>query len=107
MKRALLPLVVLVALIAMNSCGEKTAVVESGIYQGTIYKVEPEKTEIYVELSDGRILELYFTDQTLLTKNDETVEFSVLAKGDTVEVQIEKIGKRLDPISVAIKGQHD
>lgn len=103
MKNSLMVLVILVALVAMVSCGKQTAVVESGTYQGTIQKVEPEKTEIYVELTDGRVIELYFTDQTTLTQNGESVEFSALAKGQTIEVKVEKVGKRLDPISVEIK----
>ncbi len=84
------------------SCGESTDVVESGTYQGTIDKVEPEKTEIYVTTSDDKTLELYFTENTSLTQNGETVDFSNLQKGQKVEVQIEKVGQRLDPISVQI-----
>ncbi len=84
------------------SCGESTDVVESGTYQGTIDKVEPEKTEIYVTTSDDKTLELYFTENTSLTQNGETVDFSNLQKGQKVEVQVEKVGQRLDPISVQI-----
>lgn len=84
------------------SCGERTDVVESGTYQGTIDKVEPEKTEIYVTTSDDKTLELYFTENTSLTQNGETVDFSTLREGQNVEVQVEKVGQRLDPISVQI-----
>lgn len=97
-------LVALFAVLAMvfTACGEKTDVVESGTYQGIIQEVEPEKTEIYVKTADGKTLELYFTEITTLSKNGETVEFSVLEEGQNVEVQVEKTGKRLDPISVTI-----
>lgn len=81
---------------------ESTDVVESGTYTGTVDEVEADKTEIYVKTSDGKTLELYFTDQTSLTKAGETVDFSMLEEGMSVEVEVEKVGKRLDPISVVI-----
>lgn len=89
-------------ILMMNACGEKTDVVESGTYEGVIKEVEPEKTEIYVETADDKTLELYFTDQTTLTENGASVEFSALQEGQKVEVEVEKVGKRLDPISVKI-----
>lgn len=85
-----------------TSCGEKTDIVESGTYQGTIDEVEPAKTEIYVRTQDDRILELYFNENTSLTRNGETIDFSVLEVGQNVEVEVEKTGERLDPISVKI-----
>jgi uncharacterized lipoprotein YehR (DUF1307 family) len=87
----------------ISSCGGNTDVVDSGTYSGTIKKVEPEKTEIYVTLEDGKTIELYFIEETTLTKNGEKVDFSALAKGQEVEVEVKKVGKRLDPISVTIK----
>lgn len=89
-------------LFVLVACGESTDVVDSGTYEGKIKKVEAEKTEIYVETSDDQTLELYFTDETKLTKAGETVEFSVLEKGQKVEVEVEKVGKRLDPLTVKI-----
>lgn len=86
----------------MYACGEGTDVVESGTYQGTVHEVEPSETEIYVKTPDDKILELYFTEETTLTRNGETVDFSVLKEGQKVEVTVEKVGKRLDPISVVI-----
>lgn len=99
-----LKLVAFFAVIALgfSSCGESTSTVESGTYQGTIKKVNPEKTEIYVTIEEDKTLELYFTDKTSLTRNGETVMFSELAEGQNVEVEIEKVGKRLDPVSVKI-----
>jgi len=55
-----------------------------------------------VRTSDDKLLELYFTDNTALTKNGETVEFGALSEGVSVEVQVEKKGKKLDPIAVKI-----
>ena len=90
------------AMVFMFSCGQKTDVVESGTYQGTVDKVEADKSEIYVETEDGKRLELYFTDSTSLTKNGSDVTFDELSKGKKVEVDVEKVGQRLDPKAVRI-----
>jgi cold shock protein len=86
----------------LYSCEQGTDVVESGTYQGTVDEVEPEKTEIYVETDDNQRLELYFNDNTSLTRNGETVAFDQLEKGQRVEVQVEKVGQRLEPLAVRI-----
>ncbi|GAA4432628.1 hypothetical protein GCM10023188_21220 [Pontibacter saemangeumensis] len=86
----------------LYSCQESTDVVESGTYQGTVDEVEADKTEIYVKTAEGQVLELYFTDNTTLTRNGETVAFDQLQTGQQVEVQVEKVGQRLDPIAVRI-----
>lgn len=83
------------------ACGE-TNTVESGTYQGTVDDVKPEKTEIYVKTDDNKTLELYFTDETVLSRGGIEVEFSELQEGQKVEVEIEKVGKRLDPLTVKI-----
>jgi cold shock protein len=88
--------------LVVTSCGEKTDVVESGVYQGTIHEVEADESEIYVKTADDKLLELYFTESTTLTRNGETVPFSELAEGKKVEVEVKKDGKRLDPVSVKI-----
>ena len=95
-------LVTAMAFFILISCGEKTDVVESGVYQGTIHEVEADKSEIYVMTGDGKLLELYFTETTALTKDGQTVPFSELAEGKKVEVEVKKEGKRLDPVSVKI-----
>lgn len=102
MKTKLLNTVLFSAILLFFACGESTDVVESGTYQGTIKEVEPAKTEIYVETDDNKTLELYFTDQTELTRNGSTVDFSTLEEGVRVEVEVVKEGKRLDPLSVKI-----
>lgn len=86
----------------LYSCEESTDVVDSGTYRGTIDEVEPEKTEIYVRTPDEKLLELYFTETTTLTRNGETVPFDQLQEGQQVEVEVEKVGQRLDPIAVRI-----
>ncbi|MDT0295442.1 hypothetical protein ACFQ3R_02965 [Mesonia ostreae] len=90
------------SLLFIVACGESTDVVESGTYQGKVKEVEVEKTEIYVTTDDNKTLELYFTEATKLTKNGETVDFSMLKENQKVEVTVEKTGNRLDPISVKI-----
>ena len=91
-----------VALVGCEKGGEEHAVVESGTYTGTITEVNPDEKEIYVD-SEGKELELYFIEETTLTKAGEPAEFSALEKGQTVEVKIKKVGKRLDPLSVDIQ----
>jgi CspA family cold shock protein len=102
MKTKFFSTVLVATLLLFFSCGEKTDVVESGTYEGTIKEVEPSKTEIYVETDDNKTLELYFTDQTQLTRDGSAVEFSELEEGMRVEVEVKKEGKRLDPISVKV-----
>lgn len=92
----------LIGIITLSACGGKTDVVESGTYKGTVKEVEPEKTEIYVTTDDNKTLELYFTNETTLTKEGADVDFSALKEGAKVEVEVKKVGKRLDPLSVKI-----
>jgi CspA family cold shock protein len=86
----------------ISSCGEHTDVVESGTYKGKIEEVEADKTEIYVKTPDGKLLELYFTTATKLTRDTTTVDFKELKEGGEVEVTVEKKGNRLDPVAVKI-----
>ena len=102
MKTKIFTTVLSAFLLLFISCGEGTDVVESGTYQGTIKEVEPSKTEIYVETDDNQTLELYFSDNTELTKDGSTVDFSTLEEGMRVEVDVEKEGKRLNPLAVRV-----
>lgn len=102
MKTTFLKTTVFSAIFLFFACGESTDVVESGTYQGTIEEVEPSKTEIYVETDDDKTLELYFNDSTELTRNGSTVDFSILEEGMRVEVEVEKEGKRLNPLAVRV-----
>lgn len=95
-------LIIALSFVIIISCGGKTDVVESGTYQGTISEVEADKTEIYVKTADDKLLELYFTETTTLTRNGQTVAFGELAEGQKVEVEVKQEGKRLDPVSVKI-----
>lgn len=95
-------LILFITLFFAACAGSGTDVVESGTYQGTVAEVEAEKTEIYVKTDEGKTLELYFTKETQLLKSGESAPFSALAEGQKVEVKVEKVGKRLDPLSVKI-----
>ncbi|HEV7350917.1 hypothetical protein [Telluribacter sp.] len=86
----------------LYACQEKTDVVESGTYQGVIDEVEAEKSEIYVKTEDDKRLELYFNESTELTQNGQTVNFDQLREGGRVEVEVEKVGNRLEPRAVRI-----
>ena len=92
------------ALAAEDSSEEirNTTVVESGTYQVTATKVDPEEKEIYVTTADGKRLELYFSDATKLTRDGQAVAFDSLKNGQKLEVQVEKDGNKLKPLSVAI-----
>lgn len=79
-----------------------TAVVESGTYTVTAHRVDPEEKEIYVKTDDGKILELYFKDDTKLTKGGEDVKFDALKNGQKLEVKVEKDGKHMKPLAVTI-----
>jgi hypothetical protein len=102
MKANILKTVMFSITLFIFACGESTDVVESGTYQGTIKEVEPSKTEIYVETDDDQTLELYFSDNTELTRDGSTVDFSTLEEGMRVEVDVEKEGKRLNPLAVRV-----
>lgn len=81
---------------------EHTDVVPSGTYSGVAEKVDPEEKEIYVKTGDGKILELYFTDNTQLLQNGQPAEFTALTEGQSLEVTVEKKGERLEPMMVKI-----
>lgn len=81
---------------------ENTDVVPSGTYTGTANKVDPDEKEVYVKTNDGKMLELYFTDQTKLMQNGQTASFDALKEGQNLEVTVEKKGNRLEPMEVNI-----
>jgi cold shock protein len=95
-------LAVLLLVPVLMACEEKTDVVESGTYQGVIDEVEADKSEIYVKTDDNKRLELYFNDSTQLTQNGNQVPFEQLREGGRVEVDVEKVGNRLEPLAVRI-----
>lgn len=102
---SLLALVLLVG-ITLTSCGEaehESDVVESGIYTGTLMEVVPEEDEIYMETSTGETIELYFKEDTRLVNPDgDTIPFDDLSQGDRVEVEVERVGQRNDPVLVRL-----
>ncbi len=79
-----------------------TSVLESGTYQVTAKKVDPEEKEIYVTTSEGKTLELYFSKATKLTQGGKEVAFDALKNGQKLEVQVEKSGNKLKPLAVTI-----
>ena len=95
-------LIMAFSVLFLYGCDKQTDVVESGIYQGTVDKVVPEESEIYVKTADDKRLELYFNDNTELTQNGQVVPFETLKEGQKVEVTVEKVGKRLEPLAVTI-----
>lgn len=76
--------------------------VESGTYTGTADKVDPEEMEIYVKLDDGKLIELYLKESTPIMRGTEKVGFDALKEGQKLEVEVEKSGEHLNPVSVKI-----
>lgn len=98
--RNLTAVILLALAVSLTACGHDT--VPSGSYTGEIVEVNPGEKEIYVELSDGKVLELYFTETTKLTAGDDLAEFDALKVGQTVTVQVENADGELNPLAVKI-----
>lgn len=97
--------VALLAVVTVTGCGSESsehAVVDSGTYEGVIQEVNADEDEIYVDLGETGVIELYFTEETSLTRGGETVPFDELETDQNVEVEVERVGQRLDPIAVRI-----
>jgi len=92
----------MLAAVPIAGCGEGIAVVESGSYEGAVAKVVPAEKEIYVNLDNGKKIELYFSEDTKLTQDGEAAEFSALSQGTRVRVEVKRVGKRLEPVTVEI-----
>lgn len=93
-------------MLCLYSCGKQTDLVESGTYRGTVDKVVVEKSEIYVKTANGKLLELYFNEDTELTQNGQNVPFETLKKGQEVDVTVEKVDQSLKPVVVSIIEQN-
>jgi hypothetical protein len=78
-----------------------TAQTSQSIVEGTIVKVVPKETEIYVE-SGGVKHEYYFGPKTKVLKGKADAAFADLKVGMKVKVTADKKGKRLDPVTVEI-----
>lgn len=102
MRKLFIILLTVSLIFALISCGEEIDVVESGTYEGVIAKVVPDEEEIYVTLDNGKKIELYFKENTVLMRDTLEVPFSELAVDQKVVVEVEKVGKRLDPVKVEI-----
>ena len=89
----------LTAGIFLAGCSKEEEV-PSGTYEGTIEKVNADEHEIYVKTGDGKVLELYFTDETKLGPLPAKANFAKLAEGVKVKVQVENRDGKLIPIKV-------
>lgn len=78
--------------------------VDSGTYDGTISEVNAEEREIYVDVPETGTLELYFTDSTQVFRDTTQLTFDALETDQSVSVEVEKVGQRLDPVTVRIQG---
>ena len=88
----------------LTGCGaDDTAVVESGTYEGTITEVNADEQEIYVSVPETGTLELYFTDSTRVMSDTTQLSFDALQTNQQVAVEVDKVGQRLDPVTVTIQ----
>jgi len=90
--------------LVLVGCGgeETTTVVDSGTYEGTISELNVDEREIYVDVPNTGTLELYFTDSTRVLRDSVQSSFDSLSVDQKVAVEVEKVGQRLDPVTVQI-----
>lgn len=103
MKRWIVLIVCAVLLVA--GCGRQEVIVDSGTYKGTILKLNPDETEIYVSLDEKRVLELYFSEKTTVSRGELKTTFDAIEEGQSVLVEVERTDEGMVPLSVTILGQ--
>jgi hypothetical protein len=90
------------AVLVFTGCGRQEVLVDSGTYEGTVLKVNPDEVEVYVALDEKRVLELYFSESTTVSSANETASFDALQKGQRVRVEVTRTGDEMVPVSVQI-----
>jgi len=95
-------LVIAFAALVCAGCGRREVIVDSGTYEGSILKVNPDETEIYVSLDEKRVLELYFSEATTVSRGEEKITFDALEKGQAVRVEVKRTDDGMVPLSVTI-----
>lgn len=88
--------------LVFTGCGRQEVLVDSGTYEGTILKVNPDETEIYVSLDEKRVLELYFSESTTVSSAGAPAAFDALQKGQSVRVEVTRSGDEMVPVRVQI-----
>jgi cold shock protein len=101
MRAATMLLLSLCLTLAVVGC-KKNEPVKDGAHTGTISKVNADEKEIYVTTEEDVTLELYFTDETTLTKDGQPAEFDVLEEKQTVTVVVENKDGKVVPVAVMI-----
>ena len=81
---------------------ENTDLVESGTYTGTAKVVDQQQNEVYLQVNDSTTIELYFSNDTQIMRNGQTVAFDALQQGQRLEVEVERSGQSLKPQRVTI-----
>ena len=90
------------AVLLFVGCGRREVLVDSGTYDGSILKVNPDEKEIYVSLDEKRVLELYFSENTMVFSGAAEGSFDILQKGQSVRVEVERKDDAMVPLSVTI-----
>lgn len=97
----------LTALLSITSCeikGDKKKLMGiiqmnkkvAGIYKGTIIEISAHQRLIYLQTTDGQILELTFKSDSFLTDKVKDLPLKKLKKADEIEVTLRKIGDSLE-----------
>tara|TARA_R110002096_G_scaffold10361_3_gene40104 strand:+ start:16528 stop:16884 length:357 start_codon:yes stop_codon:yes gene_type:complete len=95
---------ILISITILQICGKEkdTALVNSGTYIGIVTDAVEPAREFYVKLTNDSLVRLNFSSETTLTKNGETVPFGELKEDSKVEVKLERMEEKMNPISVKI-----
>ena len=92
------------ALLSITSCeikGDKRkhrGVIEMnktvpGIYQGTIIEISAHQRLIYLQTTNGQIVEFTFNSDSILTDKGKQVSLKKLKKGNKLEISLKKNNK--------------
>ena len=101
------------ALLSITSCeikGDKKkqrGVIEMnktvpGIYQGTIIEISAHQRLIYLQTTNGQIMELTFKSDRVLTDNGKPLPLKKLRKGNKLQVTLSKVKDSLEVKDVII-----
>lgn len=76
-----------------------------GVYKGTIIEISAHQRLIYLQTTDGQILELTFKNDYILTDKVKDLPLKKLKKGNEIEVNLRKISDSLEVEKVIILRQ--
>jgi CspA family cold shock protein len=90
-------------LLALSLFTSFSVLAETVKMEGVITKINPSDKEFYIKTSAGKKGEFYTTEKTEFYQGDKKITFGDLKKDQSVTVEADKKGKRLDPLKVVVK----